>query len=191
MKLKLGASVLAGAEAIEPKWTRDGLPRFAQVHRGYVDAQRKVDAAQSALKAARARVRTLHTLQSHAVHQLARALIVDGCPFHQPFKPFSAPSPSTIGRLPNAEGAAAVAQLVAAVVRRPRLSDMTRQSTESALAASRAVEEALAAVAKREEDVRSALRTRDAVGVLWDTAVRRSGRGCSRRRWATGCRICT
>src|SRR5689334_480428 len=78
----------------------------------------------------------------------------------------------SMGRLPNAEGAAAVAQLVAAVMRRTQLGDTTRQAAEAALDAARAVEQALAAVAKREGDVRSALRMRDAVGVTWDRAVR-------------------
>jgi hypothetical protein len=171
LKLDLGASVLAAAKGADGRWTKEGLPTFRQAHRKYVAAQRDVDAAQSALKAARARVRTLHALQNDAVEKLAVALCLEGHRRKNPFKRFGAPSPSTIGRLATADGVAAIARLVASVVRREGLRETTTHAAEAALAAARAVEQAVAAVAKLEHDVRDALATRDAVGVDWDSAV--------------------
>jgi hypothetical protein len=56
MRLQLGASVLAAARALDTRLVKDGLGRFEQAHRDYVDAQRKVDAAQSAQDTARAQI---------------------------------------------------------------------------------------------------------------------------------------
>ena len=170
MRLKLGASVLAAARAVDTRTVRKGLRRFEQAHRSYVDAQRKVDAAQAALDAAWARVLKLRAVQNDAVETLARALCVNGYPRKNPFIPFGAPSPSTIGRLASADGAEAVARLVAAVLRRRGVSKETVQAAQSALAAARAVEQALGSIATLEDGVRGARTTRDALGRLWDLA---------------------
>jgi hypothetical protein len=172
MKLKLGASVLAAARALDTHLVKDGLARFQQAHRDYVDAQRKVDAAQSALDAARAQVLKLHAVQDHAVETLARSLSADGYPRKNPFTGFAAPSPSTIARMAVADGVEAIGRLVAAVLRRERLGEDTLQAAQSALAAARAVEEAVAAVAKREDRERDVRTTRDAIGRRWDLALR-------------------
>jgi hypothetical protein len=172
MKLKLGASVLAAARALDTRLVKDGLARFQQAHRDYVDAQRKVDAAQSALDAARARVLGLHADQDDAVETLARRLYVDGYPRKNPFTAFAAPSASTIARMAVADGVEAIGRLVAAVLRRERIGKDTAQAAQSALAAARAVEQAVASVAKLQDSDREARATRDAIGRGWESALR-------------------
>jgi hypothetical protein len=125
-RLKLGASVLAAARAVDTRPVRESLRRFEQAHRRYVEAQRKVDAAQSALDGAK------------------------GNPRKNPFKAFGAPSPSTIGRLAAADGVQAIERLVAAVVHRHGAAENGVEGAQSALGAARAVARALEAVAKRQ-----------------------------------------
>jgi hypothetical protein len=71
-----------------------------------------------------------------------------------------------------ADGVEAIGRLVAAVLRRERVGKDTVQAAQSALAAARAVEESVAAVAKREDRERDVRATRDAIGRRWDLALR-------------------
>jgi CO dehydrogenase/acetyl-CoA synthase gamma subunit (corrinoid Fe-S protein) len=87
MKLKLGASVLVAARAVDTHTVKESLRRFEEAHRSYVEAQSKVDAAQSALDAGRERVSTLHAAQGDAVDTLMRVLIWSGYPRKNPFAP--------------------------------------------------------------------------------------------------------
>jgi hypothetical protein len=177
MRLKLGASVLAAARALDTRTIKDGLRRFEQAHRGYVDAQRKVDAAQSALDAARGRVLELRGVQNDAVEDLARALYLDGYGGKNPFTTFGAPPMSAIGRLAVADAAKVIELLVAAVLRAKGMSKKTVDAAQSALEASHAVEQAFDSVTTFEDGIRDARATRDAIGRLWDSAI-----GALRRR---------
>jgi hypothetical protein len=179
MRLKLGVSVLAAARVLDTRLVKDRLRLFEQAHHDYVEAQRRVDAAQSAVDAARVRVLRLHAVQDHAVEDLARALTMDGYRRKNPFTRFGAASPSAIGRLAVADGVDTIELLVDAVLRTKGVSQRTLQAAQSALDAARAVAQALDAVAKLGNGSRDARTRRDAIGRRWDgslMALRRRAR---------------
>ena len=177
IRLELGASVLSAARAVDTRLVKDRLDRFAGVHRTYVNAQRKVDAAEAQLRAAQAHLAECDAIQDEAVETLARALVADGQPRGNPFDAFGAPAPGTLTRLAFAEEAAAVHQLVAAVQRSKDISKATIQAAQAAEKAANIVEEELAPVEKLQETVRDARRTRDAVGQGWESALAALRRG--------------
>lgn len=171
MRLERGALVLAAAGAVDTRLVEPRLRRFEKAHRQYVDAQRRVDAAEAAFDAARVRVRELRAVQGDALETLACALVGDGHHRRNPFTAFGAPSPWTIGRLAASDGVTAIARLVEAVMRQRDASPRSVHAAQAPLEAARAVEQALASLARLEDDARVARATRDAIGVAWDAAL--------------------
>jgi hypothetical protein len=176
-RLQVGASVLSAARAVDTRLVKARLGRFERVHQQYVNAQRKVDVAESQLRTVQARLAECDAVQDEAVETLARALVADGQPRGNPFDVFGAPAPGTLTRLPFAEEAQAVHQLVAVVQRSKTVSKATIQAAQAADKAARVVEQALAPVAKLQESVRDARRMRDAVGQGWESALAALRRG--------------
>ena len=176
-RLQIGASVLAAARAVDTSAVKARLRRFEQTHRSYVNAQKKVDAAESQLQALQVRLAELDAVQDEAVETLARALVTDGQPRGNPFDAFGAPAPSTLKRMPFPEAAVAVHQLVATVLRAKGGSEATTQAAQAAEKAAQTLEGALAPVAKLEDSVRDARRMRDAVGQTWESALAALRRG--------------
>ena len=84
-RLQIGAGVLSAARAIDTRLVKGRLGRFERAHRAYVAAQRKVDAAESQLRSAQARLAECDAVQDEAVETLARALVADGQPRGNPF----------------------------------------------------------------------------------------------------------
>lgn len=177
LRLQLGGSVLSAARAVDTRLVKDRLGRFARMHRTYVGAQEKVDTAESKLRAAQARLAECDTVLDEAVETLAGVLCADGAPRGNPFDAFGAPSPGTLMRLPFAEEAEGVHQLVAAVERSKGASKATLQAAQAAEKAAKAVEEALVPIAKLQDNVRDARRARDAVGQGWESALASLKRG--------------
>src|SRR5882724_10204899 len=89
----------------------------------------------------------------------------------------SAPAPGTLTRLVFAEEAGAVQALVAAVQRSKGVSKATVQAAQAADKAARVVVQALAPVAKLQDTVRDARRSRDAVAQGWESALAALKRG--------------
>ena len=176
-RLQVGAAVLSAARAVDTRLVKARLGRFERVHQQYVNAQRKVDAAESQLRGAQARLAECDAIQDDAVETLARALVADGQARGNPFDTFKAPAPGTLTRLPFAEEAEAVRELVAAIQRSKGASKATIQAAQAAEKAARVVEQALAPVAKLQDSVRDARRTRDAVGQGWESALAALRRG--------------
>jgi len=177
MRLQLGASVVSAARAVDTRLVKARLGRFARVHGGYVNAQRKVDAAESQLRAAQERLGECDAVQDEAIETLARALVAEGAPRGTPFEGFGGLPPGKLIRLPFAEEAKAVHQLVAAVQRSKTVSKATIQAAQAADKAARAVEQALGPIAKLQDAVRDARRARDAVGQGWESALAALRRG--------------
>jgi hypothetical protein len=177
MRLQLGASVLSAARAVDTSLVKDRLARFERVHRTYVTAQRRVDAAETALRAAQARLAECDAIQDEAVEILARALVADGQPRGNPFDTFGAPAPGTLMRLPFTEETEAVHRLVAAIQRSKGASPATLEAAQAGDKAAAAVAQAMAPVEKLQEGVRDARRTRDAVAQGWESALAALRRG--------------
>jgi len=176
-RLQIGAGVLSAARAIDTRLVKGRLGRFERAHRAYVAAQRKVDAAESQLRSAQARLAECDAVQDEAVETLARALVADGQPRGNPFEASGAPAPGTLTRLVFAEEAEAVHALVAAVQRSKGVSKATLQAAQTADKAARVVVQALAPVAKLQDTVRDARRTRDAVAQGWESTLAALKRG--------------
>ena len=177
LRLRIGASLLSAARAVDTGLVKKRLARFERQHRRYVEAQRKVVVIQRELHAAPARLAERDGVQDEAVETLARALVGDGHLRRNPFRSFGAPSPSKLSRLPFAEQAEAVHRLVRAVRRNPPLSGPTSRAVRAADTAARAVEEAIVRVASVEETARAARQTRDAMRRDWHAAYRALERG--------------
>ena len=175
-RLQIGAGVLSAARAIDTRLVKGRLGRFERAHRAYVAAQRKVDAAESR-RTAQARLAECDAVQDEAVETLARALVADGQPRGNPFEAFGAPAPGTLTRLVFAEEAEAVHALVAAAQRSKGVSKATLQAAQTADKAARVVVQALAPVAKLQDTVRDARRTRDAVAQGWESTLAALKRG--------------
>ncbi len=177
MRLQLGASVLSAARAVDTRLVRARLGRFERQHRRYVEAQRKVDTAESRLRAAQARIAKLDELQDEAVEALACELAHEGHPRKKPFEAFGATTPAAIAHLPFAESATAVHELVANVQRGKTVSKETLQAAVAADKTARAVEQAIGPIAKLQDNVRHARRMRDALAEGWESALAALRRG--------------
>ena len=178
-RLQIGASVLSAARLVDTRLVKDRLGRFEQMHRTYAAAQRKVDTAEEELSAAEARIVACDAAQDEAVNALAAALAGEGHARRNPFEAFGAPPPSMIMRLPVPEEAGAVHQLVT-VIQRSKTASVSKATLAAAQAAdkaARAVEEALGPLAKLEENVRHARRTRESVVPGWESALAALRRG--------------
>ncbi len=169
-RIQLGTSVLSAARVVDTRPIQERLERFERVHGEYVEAQQKVEAAKSGLRAAKARVSTCGTRQEKAVETLARSLVNDGQPRANPFEAFGAPAPSVVSKPPAVTAAKAVHQLVTAVRAHETGSKKTIEAVRAAEEAARNVEHAAVALEKAEDDVRAATRMRDAVGESWESA---------------------
>ena len=115
LRLKIGASILSAARAIDTRPVKERLGRFEREHRRYVEAQQKVAAMELKLRAAQARLSQCDADRDEAVEGLACALVGDGHRIRNPFAAFGALSPSKLARLPFADEAEAVHRLVAAI----------------------------------------------------------------------------
>ena len=179
MRLRLGASVLSAARLVDTRLVKERLGRFEEMHRTYAAAQRKADAVEEELAAVQARVAACDAVQDQAVEALAAALAGEGHARRNPFETFGAPSPSVIMRLPFTEEPAAVRQLVAAIEgsRTVSVSKATLAAAHAADKAARAVEETVGPLAKLEDAVRHARRTRDSVVPGWESALAALRRG--------------
>lgn len=182
-RVQVGAAVLVAARAVDTKLVEERLDRFAQAHRNFTAAQKKVDAAETEFTAAMTGVEGRGAVQATAVDALARALIADGHTRRgNPFAAFGAPTPSDLARLAFPEGAVATHQLAAAVLRAKHAGPAVVEAAQAADKAATAVEEALVPIAKLTDTVRDARRMRDTMGKIWDTALsalRRSARAAA------------
>ncbi len=169
-RLRIGDSVLSAARVLDTRLVNDRLARFEREHGRYVEAQRMVTAIDLRLRAARARLSRCDAVQDEAVESLARALVGDGHRIRHPFAAFGARSPSKLSRLPFADEAKAVHQLVRAVARNQRASKRTTQAARVADDAARAVEQAIIGVEQVEARLRAARHARDAIGRGWHLA---------------------
>ena len=170
LRSRIGASVLSAARGADTRFVKKRLARFAREHRRYVAAQRNVIALERRLRAARARLSRCDEVQDEAVEALARALVGDGHRRRNPFAAFGAPSPSKLARLPFADEAEAVHQLVRAIQRDTRISERTSHAARAVDKAAHAVEQAIIQVKQVEATVSGARRSRDAMGRGWHSA---------------------
>ena len=176
-RLQTGTAVLAAARGVDTRLIGARLKGFERAHKLYVDAQRKVEAAEAELRAAQAVLGERDVDQDEAVEALARALVGEGYPRANPFASFDAASPAAIMRLPFGEETMAIRQLVSGVQRNKQLARPTLNAAQAAEKAARVVDQALTPIPKLETVLKETRHTRDAVGQAWETALAALKRG--------------
>jgi hypothetical protein len=147
------------------------------VHRRYVAVQSKVDAIDTQIRVAQARVAANDATQEAAVEGLARALIFGGQDRRNPFAAFGADSPFALKKLAPGNTAKALHQLVAAVERQRPTTAATSDASQAAEKAARAVEAALGTLDELQQVSRRARQQRDAIGDTWDNGLAALKRG--------------
>jgi len=135
--------VLAAARAIDTSPVKARLDDFERAQHAYAEAHRSIRAAEAQVRAAQMRLAGADALQDKAITALGRTLIAGGQPLDHPFAAFGAPPVKALTRLPSAEKAVAVHQLVAALQRDDNLKDPARKAAQAADRAARGVEQAL------------------------------------------------
>ena len=169
-RLAIGVLVLEGALQVDTKLIKSRLKAFAAVHRRYLGAQGKVETLDEQLREIQAQLAQRNIVQDEAVEALACALATDGQPRANPFDAFGAAAPSLLKKLPFAEEATAIDQLVAAVQRSKTVSQATRDAAQAAQKAARAMEAGLAQAEAVKARLQKSRRRRDAIGESWDKA---------------------
>lgn len=154
-RLRIGAAALAAAEVVDTKLVAARVSAFAEAHRGYVDAGRRVDEAKARLDAERLKLAQLGAEHDEAVEKLACCLVNDGQPRSNPFEAFDADSPGNIKRMAPAEAARAVRALLAALARSSQISATTREAAERVEQVTQQVEAALAPVKTLRNEMRA------------------------------------
>ena len=176
-QLDAGAAILAAADTVDTRLIKPRLTAFGSAQRTYKVAHEQVRAAEARVAAVQMRLGELDAEQDEAVTALAAALIVDGQRRSNPFNAFGALAPGKLMGLSVADEAKAIHQLVAAVQRDKYTSKPTLQAAQAAEKAARAVEQAVAEMAKLQGNVRAARHTQDAVAQAWATALGALKRG--------------
>ena len=151
-RIAAGDSVFDAAESVDTKPVANRLAGFKKVHGVYTAADAGVKKAGEALQKQQARVAEADVTQDEAVGDLAVALPNDGLPRVNPFKPFGAPSPTSLQKLGYADEAKQVIALEGAVLKRKGLSQGSIDAAKTAgKAALRVQTELLAAIPKLEK----------------------------------------
>src|SRR5258708_38927553 len=141
-RLGKGAAILAAAHLVDTAPVKLRLSRFLTAHRGYVGAQGKVDAAESDLRAAQAKVARREIEVDQAVETLALALANGGHSRTQPFAAFGAVAPAFVNALAIRNKVEAIHQLVDRV-QHAAVSQKSRASARAADQAARSLAAAL------------------------------------------------
>ena len=163
--------MLAAARAIDTSPVKARLDDFERAQHAYAEAHRSIRAAEAQVRAAQMRLAGADALQDKAITALGRTLIAGGQPLDHPFAAFGAPPVKALTRLPSAEKAVAVHQLVAALQRDDHLKDPARKAAQAADRAARGVEQALVPVEQVWQGLLDARRQRDVKAQAWDKAI--------------------
>ncbi len=178
-----GDAVLEAAKTTDAKPVAAKLRSFGQAHAAFGKASGAVEAAEAKLRAAQAKVAEADVTQDECVEALATALVGDGQPRTQPFKGLCPQSPSRVKDLGYAAEAAVVRALVAKLRSRKRKpSPEVARACADAERAAKAVDAALAPVAKLEKVVAAARTQRDAFALPWEkafSALKRAARAAA------------
>lgn len=181
-RLEKGAAILAATRVLDTALIKPRLTAFLAAHRQYVDAQGKVDAADSDVRSAQAKLTQREIQVDDSLEALALALANEGHSRTRPFAAFGAVVPSVVKQLPVREKTTVIHQLVAGIERAKTVSQRARDAARAAEQAVRGLEAALVPIDQLEASRREVRWQRDTVGRKWDTtlaALRRDTRSAA------------
>jgi len=172
--LETGAAILTAARQVDTTKIKPRLDAFAEAHRRYLEAQRKVDAIEAQIGACQ---EALDVENGRAIEPLARALVTDGAARSNPFAAFGADSPSAIKNLPLAEQAKAIRSLAASVQRHDAVSPAAVKAARTAEQAAEKMVAALDNVTTLQGKLQQARHARDVIHHSWRSALNALKRG--------------
>jgi hypothetical protein len=175
--VQTGEAILTAAREADVRLVKTRLTRFERANRAYVDAQRRVEAAEADLHAKQARLNERDVEQDQAVDALGRSLIADGQAARNPFRLFGGPPPIRLMRLAFGDEAKEIRRLAVAIRGSKTRSKPTLVATQAAVRAAKAVEQAMGPVARAQNAVRRARHKRDALAGTWESALAALKRG--------------
>ncbi len=176
-RLHKGEILLAAAKLVDTRLVEGRLAAFIDAQRLYVDAQRAVDESFDKEREVIAAATGAEANVEIALERLIVALQIDGHPRTSPFSAYGGFTLSALRATNRSEKPAAVRDLVAAILRDPRLSAGLREAAEGVLPAVAALEEALRQITADEVRAREVRNTRDATADRWEEAFNSLKRG--------------
>ncbi|MBI4512056.1 MAG: hypothetical protein HY698_20660 [Deltaproteobacteria bacterium] len=176
-RIQVGNDILESAKTVDTKPIKERLLLFEKAHRALAAAQAGVDKAEGTLRAAQEKVAEADVVQDEALMALAAALVGEGLPRMNPFKPLGFDAPSTIAKLGTAREAKVVKTLVAKVQKRKGTQAPSLRAARAAEKAALAVERASTPLDRLAEAYRAALSRRTAQELPWEARLAALKRG--------------
>ncbi len=153
------------------------LAAFGERHAAYEKADGAVKKADEALRRGQSKVGDADVGQDSAVEMLASALVGEGLPRVNPFKPFGFAAPNVIKNKGYAAEAADVQKLAAKVTAHKPALPASNAAAAAALKAAKAVVAALKPIERLRKARGTAISRRDALEQPWETAFAAVKRG--------------
>lgn len=179
-RIEAGNHVLEAAESLGAARTKPVAARlsaFAAQHGAYAKADALVKNADGALRKAQEKVADADVTQDNTVEGTAKALVGEGFPRANPFKPLGFEAPNVIKALGYAAEAATVQKLAAKVKAHKPALVASSKAADAAVKAATAVVAALSPIAKLTKARTAAMSRRDALEQPWETAFASLKRG--------------
>jgi hypothetical protein len=170
-RTEVGNAVLASARSLKAAALAPRVTAFKKAHAAFLAADAKVSKAEEALRQQSRRVGEADAAQDAALMRLANALVADGLPRQNPFKPLGFDAPSTIAHLGYEREADVARRLSQAVLSRQGVGKAAADAARALDAAALSVQEALEPVEKLTEARASAVRQRDTLGIDWEARL--------------------
>jgi hypothetical protein len=170
-RTEVGNAVLASARALEVEALAPRVAAFEKAHAAFLAADAKVSEAEEALARQSRQVGAADAAQDAAVMKLASALVADGLPRQNPFKPLGFAAPSTLTHLGYGREAELARRLSQAVLGRDGVGKAAADAARSLDAAAREVQKALEPVESLTEARAAAVRLRDTLGFDWEARL--------------------
>lgn len=172
-RIDVGNAVLASAQVVTSEAITPHLQKFQKLHASFLAAHDRVAKADSALQFQARAVGEADAAQDAALMALANALVADGLPRANPFKPLGFDAPSTLARIGYEREAQQAQRLAKAVLNRSGVSKPTIAAAKALAAAAQAVEKQLAPISRLTEARTAAIRARDTLGLSWEAQLAR------------------
>jgi hypothetical protein len=170
-RLEAGTYVIERATSVSVKPIKSRFDAFKKSFTQFKSAEAGVSKAVEAADAASAKVAELDTVQDDAVHALAAAMVGDGAPRINPFKPLGFAAPGKLVDIAYEKEVVLVTKLATAAARAKNASKATKAAAATLIKAAAVVKAALPAMAKADAARAVSIAKREAVGLDFDRAL--------------------
>lgn len=168
-RTEVGNAVLTSARTVKNEAIAPRLRLFEKAHAAFLAADERARHADEQIRKQSEAVGMADIAQDSAVMRLADALVAEGLPRANPFKPLGFASPAKLARMGYAEEAQEAQRLARAVLARDGIGKAASSAAQALASAAQAVEKALTPMPRLVETRTAALRQRDTLGQAWET----------------------